>query len=674
MAKTKFKKAQTVVTADFLNSLYGGLEGSAEASSLSADNPLVIGHVHDGVTGEDGHASKIDLVGHVTNQLGNINLADEAVTKRNVYSSVDPNDENLIPYYEIDSSGVKNYYLRLGEFNLQTITDNGFQTSNHIVLGRNDETGAVTYNSLLSINNDLSMDSDGLLTKSKDSMLSLSLAGEDLFSWTTKGPNSVDNPSDYDVGVINGSETGYANPGYKFGLEQRLEHDDFGYVSFVGNNSSSFNLRVVGVGDALLNPSLPYYYGETLDFPQVRSFNSNSAITFWNELYDESSDTHGSQEVMAGISVVKGEDASENMVSDLIFSVKADPEHVSPSGYSTSSNSKSQYNDESDWPLSDVMRVSRYGNVEIKRGNSFSKDYESMLHIKETFGFRENSTVFPESLGLAYNENRGVASIKLEPIIAETQSEGNNSGESDQNTLPLVVLPRELIKHHSYIDVVSISDQRRAVGVETKFKSAEESTVRESHLFKFDRYFLDKNGDENTHRALTDNTRTLGAGNAVYARNVIPSVNPFDDQSFAPTMIKVGISDGGTTKSFYVPACYESGVSGELLTDQVVVSSSNLLSKAVISRTSDLNTGTTSEYYVNGTDANNSESTGYFYPLYTSRPAFDFSVYRFQEFPGIIFYMPNSDINVARNAAPSSADYPNIEPYSGNSGTSDYYV
>ena len=100
MSKTKFKNAQTIVTDDFLNSMYGGLDGSSEGSQLPADDPRVKGHLHDGISG-DGHASKIDLVSHVENQLTNTNLADAAVMKRNVYSSTDPTDTNLIPHYEM---------------------------------------------------------------------------------------------------------------------------------------------------------------------------------------------------------------------------------------------------------------------------------------------------------------------------------------------------------------------------------------------------------------------------------------------------------------------------------------------------------------------------------------------------------------------------------------------
>jgi len=37
--KTKFESAVTVVTADFANSIYGGLKGSSKEDSLEADWP-----------------------------------------------------------------------------------------------------------------------------------------------------------------------------------------------------------------------------------------------------------------------------------------------------------------------------------------------------------------------------------------------------------------------------------------------------------------------------------------------------------------------------------------------------------------------------------------------------------------------------------------------------------
>jgi len=106
---TKFKSATTIVTADYANSIFGGLYGSSEADNLHPDDPRIIGHVHDGVKA-DGHAGKIDLVDHVENQLLNINLADDAVTKRNVRETLYQSE--AIPEYEI-IDGVTYYYLDL---------------------------------------------------------------------------------------------------------------------------------------------------------------------------------------------------------------------------------------------------------------------------------------------------------------------------------------------------------------------------------------------------------------------------------------------------------------------------------------------------------------------------------------------------------------------------------
>ncbi len=106
---TKFKSATTIVTADYANSIFGGLYGSSEADSLRADDPRVIGHVHDGGNA-DGHARKIDLVDHVDNQLLNQNLANNAVTKRNVRET-EFLSEAIPESEEID--GTTYYYLDL---------------------------------------------------------------------------------------------------------------------------------------------------------------------------------------------------------------------------------------------------------------------------------------------------------------------------------------------------------------------------------------------------------------------------------------------------------------------------------------------------------------------------------------------------------------------------------
>ena len=70
---TRFKSTVTVVTADFANSIFGGLHGSSEATDLPEDDPRVRGHVHDGING-DGHAPRVHLVEHVDGKLENQNL------------------------------------------------------------------------------------------------------------------------------------------------------------------------------------------------------------------------------------------------------------------------------------------------------------------------------------------------------------------------------------------------------------------------------------------------------------------------------------------------------------------------------------------------------------------------------------------------------------------------
>lgn len=108
---TKYTSAETIVTADVANAWYGGLHGSAEGASLDPTDPLVAGHVHDGQH-IDGHSQKIDLVEHVTDQLRNINLADDAVTDRNVQGFATQSD--AIPEFEI-IGGTTYYKLDLSD-------------------------------------------------------------------------------------------------------------------------------------------------------------------------------------------------------------------------------------------------------------------------------------------------------------------------------------------------------------------------------------------------------------------------------------------------------------------------------------------------------------------------------------------------------------------------------
>jgi hypothetical protein len=111
---TKYTSGSTIVTADVANSWFGGLYGSYEATLLDADDPRVIGHVHDGES-YDGHAEKIDLVNHVKSKLQHQNLEDNAVEKNNVASFLD--QASAIPEYIVDGSDT--YYL----LNLTSVYD-----------------------------------------------------------------------------------------------------------------------------------------------------------------------------------------------------------------------------------------------------------------------------------------------------------------------------------------------------------------------------------------------------------------------------------------------------------------------------------------------------------------------------------------------------------------------
>jgi hypothetical protein len=104
---TKFTSSKTIVTGDFANSLFGGLYGSTDGDALDALDPRVNGHVHDGKR-SDGHAQKVDLVSHVTNQIRNSNIADDAITRRNIASFSDAS--NAIPASEV-VDGNTYYYL-----------------------------------------------------------------------------------------------------------------------------------------------------------------------------------------------------------------------------------------------------------------------------------------------------------------------------------------------------------------------------------------------------------------------------------------------------------------------------------------------------------------------------------------------------------------------------------
>lgn len=104
---TKFVPGTTILRADYINLMYGGLYDSDEGAEYVAGDPAIAGHIHDGQH-LDGHAQKIDLVQHVTGQLNNINIGDDQVNVRNIASYTE--QSSAIP----ERDGTK-YYLDLSD-------------------------------------------------------------------------------------------------------------------------------------------------------------------------------------------------------------------------------------------------------------------------------------------------------------------------------------------------------------------------------------------------------------------------------------------------------------------------------------------------------------------------------------------------------------------------------
>jgi len=682
MSKTKFKNAETIVKDTFLNSIYGGLEGTAEGSTLAADDPRLIGHIHDGLS-EDGHAGKINLVSHVDGQLVNANLADGAVLKRNVYSSTDPFDPNLIPHYEDAADGTRHYYIGLGSFDLQSITDNGFQTTNEVVIGRNE--ASEVYSSMLTVDLPLNMEEDGSISPEKENVLNVMLSGKNLFNWNVIGPQAVSSPSSYTPGVLNGNETEYDESDIPWGIEQRITHDYFGYVSFVGASDNNFSLRVMGLGAVTTPTEEGTLLGASNSDLQMRSFNSNPSLSFWYENADSSSVDFGKQYVVGGLHAINGIDegnSTENS-SSLLLSVRPDTTAKLGKSYPESTYTYGgQVIDEDDWPLIDVVKVSKYGNTEIKRGSAFSNHSESLLNLKEVFGYEENRNSEEE---LYHNISRNIASIRMEPIIGLTQVEGAEemltvsapSSGIDGPLLPIIPDGYQtdltddgmgVVNNHNYIELASImrSQTENQSRTDRRALSAETSIVAHSNVFKFDRYFIDRDGNGDAHRALENNTTS---DFITSARNVLPSVSPFDDQFFSPALMKINIVDGDTPRNFYMPVMYERGRSLDL--EMVPLSLSK--EEALTRQSEDLDQ-TSSQYYLRGTNARDTNSYGYFFPLYLTRQIFATELITFTEFPGVAFYIPIVGSTRASLSTPSSNDYPEIELYVNSDEGSNYYV
>jgi hypothetical protein len=63
------------------------LFGTTEGGLLDPNDPLVAGHVHDGVR-DDGHAQKVNLEDHVTGQLDGTNIQDSSITQAKLAFSI----------------------------------------------------------------------------------------------------------------------------------------------------------------------------------------------------------------------------------------------------------------------------------------------------------------------------------------------------------------------------------------------------------------------------------------------------------------------------------------------------------------------------------------------------------------------------------------------------------
>jgi len=119
---TRYTSAVTVVTADVMNSFFGGEYG--HNTTADPNDPLVAGHVHDGEHA-DGHASKIILTDgkHVTGVITHDQLGGSGGTTPAVqYENIQCYSESVygkhapgvaIPEYTTSEGGERCYYLDL---------------------------------------------------------------------------------------------------------------------------------------------------------------------------------------------------------------------------------------------------------------------------------------------------------------------------------------------------------------------------------------------------------------------------------------------------------------------------------------------------------------------------------------------------------------------------------
>ena len=121
---TTFKSSETVVTDEYLNSIYGGLHGTDKESLYNSTDPLVHGHVHDGEHA-DGHASKIDLSKHTTGSLPSTYIAAPGQDKEIIF-----NDAGTL-----DGASTFTYYKATGDVRLSQGNNLYFGTIDTAVYG-----------------------------------------------------------------------------------------------------------------------------------------------------------------------------------------------------------------------------------------------------------------------------------------------------------------------------------------------------------------------------------------------------------------------------------------------------------------------------------------------------------------------------------------------------------
>ena len=138
---TRFISSKTVVTDEYLNSMYGGLYGTEEESKYTSVDPLVAGHVHDGAGG-DGHAQKINLSDHVTGSLDVKHLSGTVALSGSIDLAIQVKNSLDISRLSIDGDGEFLYAGSIKKAPTFKFVESGnhlqISRSNHLYFGTHD--------------------------------------------------------------------------------------------------------------------------------------------------------------------------------------------------------------------------------------------------------------------------------------------------------------------------------------------------------------------------------------------------------------------------------------------------------------------------------------------------------------------------------------------------------